>query len=161
MRAARLDCVPDGNSRAASKPNVAAARSCRRLTVGSSPNTSSPSSASIIARRIAAEGRVTVSERRSTIGDMRRSLNRLFVLLIAGTGWAHAQVEQVVTAKLERYSIAALVMHAEGAKTFRHGIALFPGHPGIMKVREEDGKPQFEMRGNFLVRSRRHWLDDE
>ena len=72
-----------------------------------------------------------------------------------------AQVEQVVTAKLERYSIAALVMHAEGAKTFRHGIALFPGHPGIMKLREEEGKPQFEMRGNFLVRSRRHWLDDE
>src|SRR5688572_27152261 len=65
IRAARLDCVPVGNSSAASKPNSAAACSCRRLTVGSSPKTSSPSGASIIARRMPAEGRVTVSERRS------------------------------------------------------------------------------------------------
>jgi hypothetical protein len=74
---------------------------------------------------------------------------------------AHAQVEQIVTAKLGRYSIAALVMHAEGAQAFKHGVALFPGHPGIMKVQEENGQPQYEMRGNFLVRSRRHWLDEE
>jgi hypothetical protein len=81
-------------------------------------------------------------------------------LLLVGV-LAHAQVEEVVTAKRERYSIAALVMHLEGAQSFKHGIALFPGHPGIMKLQEEDGKPQFEMRGNFLVRSRRHWLDEE
>jgi hypothetical protein len=74
---------------------------------------------------------------------------------------ARAQVERIVTAKLERYSIAALVMHAEGAKTFKHGIALFPGHPGILKLREENGQPQYDQRGNFLIRSRRHWLDDE
>jgi hypothetical protein len=74
---------------------------------------------------------------------------------------AHAQVEQLVTAKIERYSIAALVTHLEGMTSFKHGIALFPGHPGIMKLKEEDGKPQFEMRGNFLVRSRRQWLDEE
>jgi hypothetical protein len=74
---------------------------------------------------------------------------------------AHAQVDQVVTANLERYSIAALVTHLENAKSFRHAIALFPGHPGIMKLQEENGQPQYEMRGNFLVRSRRHWLDEE
>jgi hypothetical protein len=71
------------------------------------------------------------------------------------------QAERIVTTKFERYTIAALVMHAEGAKAFKHGIALFPGHPGILKLREENGQPQFEQRGNFLVRSRRHWLDDE
>ena len=74
---------------------------------------------------------------------------------------AYAQLEQVVTAKLERYTISALLLHAEGAKEFKHGIALFPGHPGIMKLQEVDGRPQYEMRGNFLVRSRRDWLDDE
>ena len=72
-----------------------------------------------------------------------------------------AQVERVVTAKLERYSIAGLAMHLEGAKGFKHGIALFPGHPGIMRMQEENGQPRFDMRGNFLVRSRRHWLDEE
>ena len=52
-------------------------------------------------------------------------------------------------------------MRQEGAKAFKHGIALFPGHPGIMKIQEENGQLQYEMRGNMLVRSRRHWLDDE
>src|SRR5438105_587022 len=66
ISAARFDCVPEGNSNAASKPNSSAARSCKRFTVGSSPKTSSPSGASIMARRIAGVGRVTVSERRST-----------------------------------------------------------------------------------------------
>jgi predicted esterase len=56
-------------------------------------------------------------------------------MLLVGS-LAHSQDEQVVTAKLERYSIAALVMHAEGVQSFKH-------------------------RGNFLVRSRRHWLDEE
>lgn len=52
-------------------------------------------------------------------------------------------------------------MHVEGVQSFKHGIALFPGHPGIMKLQEEEGKPQYDLRGNFLVRARRHWLDEE
>ena len=28
-------------------------------------------------------------------------------------------------------------------------------------LREEAGQPRFELGGNFLIRSRRHWLDDE
>jgi pimeloyl-ACP methyl ester carboxylesterase len=28
-------------------------------------------------------------------------------------------------------------------------------------LRAENGEPQYELRGNFLVRSRRHWLDEE
>ena len=71
------------------------------------------------------------------------------------------QVEQVFIAKLERHTIAALVVHQQGASRFKHGIALFPGHPGIMKLQVENGQPHYEMRGNMLVRSRRHWLDEE
>src|SRR5512134_1855260 len=52
---------------AASLPSIDAIRSCSALTVGSSPKTSSPSGASIIAARIAAVGRVTVSLRRSIV----------------------------------------------------------------------------------------------
>jgi hypothetical protein len=84
-----------------------------------------------------------------------------FVAVIFLAGSAYAQTEAVVTVPLRSGTIAALVMHQEGAKGFRHGIALFPGHPGIMKLRQEDGQPQYEMRGNYLVRSRRHWLDAE
>jgi hypothetical protein len=74
---------------------------------------------------------------------------------------AYAEVDQVVAVNLGRYSMAGLVTRMDDAKAFKYGIALFPGHPGIMKLREENGQPQFELRGNFLVRARRHWLDEE
>ena len=67
----------------------------------------------------------------------------------------------VLTVALKDYSISGLVTHLPEAKTFKYGIALFPGYPSIMKLREEAGQPRFELGGNFLIRSRRHWLDDE
>lgn len=68
---------------------------------------------------------------------------------------------QIVTVTAQGYTIAGLVTHLREPKAFKHGVALFPGAPGIIKLREENGQPQFGLRGNFLVRSRRHWLDDE
>ena len=65
-----LAIVPVGNQRPASCPSSAATRSWSRLTVGSSPNWSSPTSARAIASRIAGVGRVTVSERRSMTGPV-------------------------------------------------------------------------------------------
>ncbi len=56
---------PVGVNSAASCPNSPATRSSRARTVGSSPYTSSPTSARAIAARIASVGRVRVSERRS------------------------------------------------------------------------------------------------
>jgi pimeloyl-ACP methyl ester carboxylesterase len=67
----------------------------------------------------------------------------------------------VLTVQRGDYAISGLATHAPQARTFRHGIALFPGYPGIMRLREEEGRPRFELGGNFLVRSRRHWLDGE
>src|SRR5688572_11687654 len=58
--------VPVGTNAPASLPTTSAQRSWSRFTVGSSSYQSSPTSASAIARRIASEGFVTVSERRST-----------------------------------------------------------------------------------------------
>ena len=67
MIATRLLCVPLATNSAASLPSSAAIFSCSALTVGSSPKTSSPTSAAAIAARIAGVGRVTVSLRRSTM----------------------------------------------------------------------------------------------
>ena len=69
--ATRLPIVPEATNRPASLPSSSAARSSRAMTVGSSPKTSSPTSASAIARRMAGDGFVTVSLRRS-IRDMGR-----------------------------------------------------------------------------------------
>lgn len=59
------------------------------------------------------------------------------------------------------YTITALITHHGTPQAFRHGLALFAGHPGILKLREEEGAVRFDLRGNFLVRSRRQWLDDD
>jgi hypothetical protein len=97
----------------------------------------------------------------------------LFALLLAGSQPTPAQPaaspgdpnmanpHRVVTVARDRYTIAGLVTHLEGAKAFKYAVALFPGYPSIMKLREEGGQIKFDLRGNFLVRSRRNWLDEE
>ncbi len=92
----------------------------------------------------------------------------LVSMLLTCSGAGHAQSDpnlehpnRVVTVQRGGYTISGLVTHLQSAKTFKYGIALFPGHPGILKLREENGQPKLELRGNFLVRSRRHWLDEE
>jgi hypothetical protein len=95
----------------------------------------------------------------------------VMAMMLAGIGCVGAQVAatdpnlanatHIVTVKRDGYTIAGLVTHLKGAKSFKYGVALFPGYPGIMRLREEDGAPKFELGGNFLVRSRRHWLDEE
>jgi hypothetical protein len=67
----------------------------------------------------------------------------------------------VVKAPRQDYLIAGLVTHRPGVAKFKYGIALFPGHPGIIRLREDEGEIRFDLGGNFLVRSRRHWLDEE
>lgn len=67
----------------------------------------------------------------------------------------------LLTVAIQDYSISGLVTHSPQAKTFKYGIALFPGYPSVMKLREEDGQIRFALGGNFLIRSRRHWLDEE
>jgi hypothetical protein len=79
----------------------------------------------------------------------------------AATDPNFANPTQLVTVKRDGYAVTGMVTHLEGAKGFKYGVALFPGHPGIMRLREEDGRIRFDLFGNFLVRSRRWWLDGE
>src|SRR5262245_30950148 len=65
MSASWLPIVPDGTNSARSLPSRSATRVSSALTVGSSPYTSSPTSALAIASRMPRDGRVTVSDRRS------------------------------------------------------------------------------------------------
>jgi hypothetical protein len=92
-------------------------------------------------------------------------------LLIGVVGTAHAQrgapdpnlanPTELVTVKRDGYTITGMVTHLQGAKGFKYGVALFPGHPGIMRLREQGGQLRYDLGGNMLVRSRRQWLDDE
>ncbi len=85
----------------------------------------------------------------------------IFIALLASAAGAAAQpVEEIVTVKRGGYTVSGLAMRGAKAQP-KFGIALFPGHPGIMKIQERDGELKFEMGGNFLIRSRRHWIDAE
>ncbi len=77
----------------------------------------------------------------------------------ADANLAHPQA--IVTAARGDHSMSGLATFLAGGAGLRRGIALFPGHPGILRLRLEEGQPAFDLRGNFLVRSRRHWLDAE
>lgn len=67
----RFPIVPVGTNNAASFSSRSAANVCSLLTVGSSPYTSSPTGASMIAMIISAVGFVTVSDRMSGIRTLR------------------------------------------------------------------------------------------
>ena len=71
-----------------------------------------------------------------------------------------AFANEVIVAQLPGRSISVLVTHQPGATTFSHAIALFPGSPGHMNLRVEGGTIQYELGGNFLVRARRHFIED-
>ena len=94
---------------------------------------------------------------------------RLGVGLLAGShlgfaGAADPNLEHpthLVTVARDGYSIAGIATHLEGASKFKHGIALFPGNPGILRARESNGEIRHAMVGNFLIRSRRHWLGED
>src|SRR6266850_1359484 len=72
----RLPWVPEVTKRPAGLPSRSAASASKRRTVGSSPQTSSPTSARAMASRISGVGSVSVSERRSTKSCINISLSQ-------------------------------------------------------------------------------------
>ena len=83
----------------------------------------------------------------------------LVLCLAPGAARAEEAVgESVLTARFPDRSISALVTHHAQHDPFRRAILLMPGHPGIMKLESTES---YQLKGNFLVRSRRHWLDRE
>ena len=88
--------------------------------------------------------------------------------LIVPAPAAYAQVKdpnallanEVIVAQLPGRSISVLVTHQPGATKFTHAIALFPGSPGHINLRVEGGTIQYGLGGNFLVRARRHFIED-
>ena len=63
----RFDMVPEGKNSPAALPKVEARVVSNRETVGSAPITSSPRGDEVILSSIAAEGSVTVSDRKSLV----------------------------------------------------------------------------------------------
>lgn len=71
-----------------------------------------------------------------------------------------ALANELIVAQLPGRSISALVTHRLGATIFTHAVAIFPGSPGYINLRVEDGTIRSDLRGNFLIRARRFFLAD-
>ena len=71
-----------------------------------------------------------------------------------------AFANELIVAQLPGRSVSALVTHAPGATKFTHAVAIFPGSPGFINLRIEDGGVRTDQNGNFLIRARRFFLEE-
>lgn len=98
---------------------------------------------------------------------MRLSVLIAAILSLFTTTHAFAQAEGASEGLQERMINVPLPRGAEirGLVSKRvgtnpdHVALLFVGSPGILHLKEENGAPQYEMKGNFVARARRHLND--
>ncbi|HZX32306.1 MAG TPA: hypothetical protein VFF03_13225 [Rhodocyclaceae bacterium] len=93
-----------------------------------------------------------------------RATTALLVALLTGTA-AQAQDspaldERLVTVPLSRGSELNVVVSRQAGTEPTVAVLLFPGYPGVMRIREENGGIAYELKGNFLIRARRHLIND-
>jgi hypothetical protein len=90
-------------------------------------------------------------------GSSRTALSIIALCIAARAAAAADEVsESVITARFPDRSIAALTTRLAESGPYKRAVLLMPGHPGILKLESADA---FRLKGNFLIRSRRHWLD--
>src|SRR5579863_7303536 len=135
---------PVGTNSAASLPKSSAARRSNRFTVGSSPYTSSPTSASAIARRISGVGRVTVSLRKSTIfssgvtasGSLRCPLFAIVPTSPSSRSEFPSDSKRPLICHSERSEesafVSALLLLCESLRTLRLCVILFSSFSSLL-----------------------------
>lgn len=62
---------------------------------------------------------------------------------------------------LQRGGELRILVDQKTGTTPSTAVLLFPGYPGVLRLREEGGQPRYDLAGNFLVRARRHLADEE
>lgn len=69
--------------------------------------------------------------------------------------------EGIITVSLPRGTELNLVVSKKPESKPTTAAFLFPGYPGVLRVEAQaNGAPEFQLRGNFLVRARRHLVSD-
>ncbi len=70
-------------------------------------------------------------------------------------------IEQVIetTPRVGVYQRAILSRKGGGKEEWL--VISFPGYPGVLHIAKQDGKIDYELKGNFLVRARRHLVSEE
>ncbi|CAG2148563.1 hypothetical protein LMG31506_03851 [Cupriavidus yeoncheonensis] len=79
----------------------------------------------------------------------------------AGAQDAAALEESVSTVAVPGGSELSVVVSKQPGSKPAVAALLFPGYPGVLRVQSDAGKPTYQLRGNFLVRARRHLVSDK
>ena len=82
------------------------------------------------------------------------------LLALASVQCCFAAEELVSTARYANGEAVPYILNT-GNGTPKYVVILFPGGTGIMDPRMENGRLVYGFSGNFLIRSRRHIVDDE
>lgn len=92
-----------------------------------------------------------------------KTLMAAVVLGLSVSVWAQeaALEESVVTVALASGSDLNLIASKQPGSQPQVAALLFPGYPGVLKIQNEGGTPTYQLRGNFLVRARRHLVSDK
>lgn len=80
---------------------------------------------------------------------------------LAASAQDAALEEGVTTVSLPRGTELNLVVSKKPGSKPTTAVLLFPGYPGVLRVEQQaGGAPEYQLRGNFLVRARRHLVSD-
>ena len=72
-----------------------------------------------------------------------------------------ALANELIVVPFKDHTMAGLVTHRPQDTKFTHALALFPGFSGQVKLQMQNGQIVIgDLRGNFLVRARRHFLEE-
>lgn len=74
---------------------------------------------------------------------------------------APAPEDLLITRKLPRGTEIHAIVSRQANTAPKTAVLLFAGYPGVLRIRMEGASPAWDLKGNFLVRARRHLLSPE
>ncbi|HTY99856.1 MAG TPA: hypothetical protein VMB75_08480 [Rhodocyclaceae bacterium] len=86
---------------------------------------------------------------------------RTLLLLLLALGGNCAVAEELIATAVTKAGEAVPYVLTRLEPPPKYLLILFPGGNGIVNPRIQDGRLAYEKKGNFLLRAREHWVDDD
>jgi len=87
-------------------------------------------------------------------------IKRLFLLLCFMSPICFGAEELITSALDKKGDVVPYILNHTGTSP-KYVLILFPGGNGVVNPRMENGQLFYEKKGNFLLRAREHWVDED
>lgn len=84
----------------------------------------------------------------------------IFLLLFIIASTSFAAEELIVSAVAKNGDVVPYILNHSGTSP-KYVLILFPGGNGVVNPRMENGQLFYEKKGNFLLRAREYWVDED